>query len=383
MYADEIEIYGIYYNENHHKIRSALQTPLAKMSVWASGRDLHIKYDKFLVMNVDDVHFGGEGEKEGDSDEEHYENDIIVIANRFPKDLNYFCNPRNELMRDRICFGQVDAYALACADDTPPLHLVPFCLVFKRHCSMISYPDDDWCSREFDRYDDFCTRTKINKCKSCSYDLSCQCEPYECLWRRGGYNTAIWCQRYELFCNEKERRNKANELIALMQDAVRIHYRCMHLFNLPKVICDPFRRQFDYERCTKFLFDCELISEWGSEEESGEKETAAEKVTGEGEGPKKTLKPTAEDAKLAAKIAEEEMALERLLKEKEKESKGKGEQKTVSAVMSSVASNITLVTSPPSNSSTVTTTTERMDPKTKSAIVDNPFSAVKLPEIKP
>ncbi|RCN43818.1 hypothetical protein ANCCAN_10207 [Ancylostoma caninum] len=167
---------------------------------------------------------------EKDSDEEHYENDVLVIVNRFPKDLNFFCNPRNELMRDRICYGQVDAYALACAEDTPPLHLVPFCLAFKsvdhrgnfpgskfsrpdnsvmsrrhwarivrnditcnnnkrklhfqRHCSLVNYPADDWCSREFDRYEDFCTRTKISKCKSCSYDLSCYCEPYECLWRR-------------------------------------------------------------------------------------------------------------------------------------------------------------------------------------------------------
>lgn len=42
---------------------------------------------------------------------------------------------------------------------------------------------------------------------------------------RYGYETAVWCQRYELFCNEKERRNKAKELIALMDGAVTIHYR--------------------------------------------------------------------------------------------------------------------------------------------------------------
>ncbi|KAK6043544.1 hypothetical protein COOONC_18951 [Cooperia oncophora] len=63
-------------------------------------------------------------------------------------------------------------YALACADDTPSLQLVPFCLAFKV-----------------------------------------------------GYETEVWCQRYELFCNEKERRDKANELIASMDGAVKVHYR--------------------------------------------------------------------------------------------------------------------------------------------------------------
>ncbi|EPB75702.1 hypothetical protein ANCCEY_05194 [Ancylostoma ceylanicum] len=318
-----------------------------------------------------------------DSDEEHYENDVLVIVNRFPKDLNFFCNPRNELMRDRICYGQVDAYALACAEDTPPLHLVPFCLAFKRHCSLVNYPSDEWCSREFDRYEDFCTRTKISRCKSCSYDLSCYCEPYECLWRRYGYHTAVWCQRYELFCNEKERRNKAQELITLMQDAVKVHYRCMHLFNLPKVICDPFRRQFDYERCTKFLFDCELISEWESEEEATGKEPAAEKEGAEKEGPPKTLTPTPEDAKLAAKIAEEELALERLVKEKEKEDKAKQGPKPEPADSSSSPSNVTTTTASSSNSSTATMVTEKIDKGANSTASDHPFSAVKLPESKP
>ncbi|KAK6059649.1 hypothetical protein COOONC_02721 [Cooperia oncophora] len=89
-----------------------------------------------------------------DDDEEsneHFERDVLVITNQFPNQLNFFCNPRNELMRDRICYGQVDAYALACADDTPPLHLVPFCLAFKRQCHLVNYPNDDWCVREFDR----------------------------------------------------------------------------------------------------------------------------------------------------------------------------------------------------------------------------------------
>lgn len=52
---------------------------------------------------------------------------------------------RNELMRDRICYGQVDAYALACAEDTPPLHLVPFCLAFKvTHTALfLALPSDN------------------------------------------------------------------------------------------------------------------------------------------------------------------------------------------------------------------------------------------------
>ncbi|VDK67414.1 unnamed protein product, partial [Cylicostephanus goldi] len=202
-----------------------------------------------------DAIFAGGGTKK-EREDEHYENDVIVITNRFPKELNFFCNPRHELMRDRLCYGHIDAYALACAEDTPPMHLVPFCLAFKkfayliqRHCSLVNYPADDWCHREFDRYEGFCTSAKRQKCKSCSYDLTCHCEPYECLWKRHGFNTAVWCQRYELFCNEKARREKAAELVSLMQDAIKIHYRCMHLFNLPKVICDPFRRQFDYNRC--------------------------------------------------------------------------------------------------------------------------------------
>ncbi|VDM67457.1 unnamed protein product [Strongylus vulgaris] len=107
-----------------------------------------------------------------------------------------------------------------------------------------------------------------------------------------------------------------------MQDAIKIHYRCMHLFNLPKVICDPFRRQYDYNRCIKFLFDCELISEWGSEEELTGKSLEGKAEGGEEEQKTiKTLKPTPEDEKLAAKIAEEEKELENLLREKDKEGK--------------------------------------------------------------
>ncbi|KAJ1365906.1 hypothetical protein KIN20_026376 [Parelaphostrongylus tenuis] len=243
-------------------------------------------------------------DKEDDVEvDQHYENDLLVIANRFPEELIFFCNPRNELMRDRICYGQLDAYALACADDTPPLHLVPFCFAFKHQCSRITYPSDDWCVREFDRYVDYCTRMRRNTCKSCDYDLSCYCEPYECVWRRFGYNTAVWCQRYELFL----RRERATT--------------CMHLFNLPKVICDPFRRQFDYNRCTKFLFDCELISNFDDELGISEKQIVPEEAHHEGEeAPKKTLTLTPEDKEIQAEIAQEEVELERL-------TQGKGKRK--------------------------------------------------------
>uniref|UniRef100_A0A0K0DBZ8 Transposase n=1 Tax=Angiostrongylus cantonensis TaxID=6313 RepID=A0A0K0DBZ8_ANGCA len=43
---------------------------------------------------------------------------------------------------------------------------------------------------------------------------------------RFGYDSAVWCQRYELFCDEKERRRKATELITIMEAAVKIHYKC-------------------------------------------------------------------------------------------------------------------------------------------------------------
>uniref|UniRef100_A0A7I4YCK4 GDNF domain-containing protein n=1 Tax=Haemonchus contortus TaxID=6289 RepID=A0A7I4YCK4_HAECO len=310
-----------------------------------------------------------------DDDEEnneHFEKDILVIANNFPASLNFFCNPRNELMRDRLCYGQLDQYALACADDTPPLQLVPFCLAFKRHCHLVNYPADDWCVREFDRYDEYCTRAKKSKCKSCTHDLSCYCEPYQCTWQRYGYETAIWCQRYELYCNEKERRNKADELVSLMDGAVRVHNRCMHLFNLPKVICDPFRRQFDYNRCMKFLFDCELISEWDDDEESG-KDTSKEKgETASSEGSTKVLTPTPDDQKLAAKIAEEEKALEQLLKEKEKEDKEKQNRKPEEAM---AGGNISAI-----SSTTLATTTLAATNGSKALMnpIKNPFSAIRL-----
>ncbi|CCD66800.1 Coiled-coil domain-containing protein [Caenorhabditis elegans] len=51
-----------------------------------------------------------------------------------------------------------------------------------------------------------------------------------------------------------------------MQDRIKVHYRCLHLYNLPQVICDPFSTRFDWYRCMKFLFDCELISDWDDDD---------------------------------------------------------------------------------------------------------------------
>ncbi|PIC38003.1 hypothetical protein B9Z55_010152 [Caenorhabditis nigoni] len=73
-------------------------------------------------------------ELEEEEEEKSLEKDILVIPNRFPKRLNWFCNPRNEMMRDRLCMGEIDAFALACADDSPPIQLVPFCLGYKVCC---------------------------------------------------------------------------------------------------------------------------------------------------------------------------------------------------------------------------------------------------------
>ncbi|CAB3403523.1 unnamed protein product [Caenorhabditis bovis] len=201
-------------------------------------------------------------EEDDESEEKSLEKDILVIPNRFPKRLNWFCEPRNELMRDRLCFGEVDAFALACANDSPPIQLVPFCLGYKHQCSKANFPEDSWCEKEFDHYDRFCTRMRKNPCKSTTHDISCYCDPYDRLWLRYGFETARWCQKYELVCDEKSRRAKGSDLVELMQDTLKVHYRCLHLFNLANVICDPFSTRFDWYRCMKFIFDCELISEW-------------------------------------------------------------------------------------------------------------------------
>ncbi|CAI5445424.1 unnamed protein product [Caenorhabditis angaria] len=130
----------------------------------------------------------------------------------------------------------------------------------------------------------FCTSCAKSECISYSHDLSCYCEPYDNIWRRSGFETARWCQKYELICDEKKRREKGTELVQLMQDKIKVHYRCLHLFNLPSVICDPFSTRFDWYRCMKFIFDCELISDWDDDdyEDVG---------VIHGEGPKTTPQP--------------------------------------------------------------------------------------------
>ncbi|CAL2037388.1 unnamed protein product [Caenorhabditis brenneri] len=205
-------------------------------------------------------------ELEEEEEEKSLEKDILVIPNRFPKRLNWFCNPRNEMMRDRFCFGEIDAFALACADDSPPIQLVPFCLGYKHQCSKANYPSEDWCEKEYNHYKRFCTHCEKDPCISFTHDIDCYCEPYNNIWRRYGFETARWCQKYELTCDEKTRRDKGSELVQLMQDRIKVHYRCLHLYNLPHVICDPFSTRFDWYRCMKFLFDCELISDWDDDD---------------------------------------------------------------------------------------------------------------------
>ncbi|CAI4226081.1 unnamed protein product [Auanema sp. JU1783] len=261
-----------------------------------------------------------------------FEKDILVIPNRFPKDLNFFCYPRTDLIRDRMCYGQLDAFSLLCADDTPPIHIVPFCIAFKHSCSKLNYPSENYCSREKKQYRRYCKSMRLRNCENAYYDTSCSCEPYENHWRRYGFDTAVWCQKYELYCDEDKRREKATEIVPILKDAVRVHYRCFHMFNLVQVICNPFRKQFDWDRCMKFVLDCELISDFEEDDkdESGEissnkMSTSTEIVVETNSGANKSSDGkegfigTAEEEKSAKKIAEEEKLLEELIKESERE----------------------------------------------------------------
>ncbi|CAJ0943160.1 unnamed protein product, partial [Mesorhabditis belari] len=143
-------------------------------------------------------------------------------------------------MRDRFCYKAIDAFAIACANESPPLQLIPFCFGYKYQCSRLTYPTEDWCEKEFDHYE------------------------------RTGTRTAEWCQRFELFCNATAREEKRAELNALMGDAVKVHKQCVELWGLSHAICNPFIRNFQWERCQKFLFDCELISDFPDDEEKTE-----------------------------------------------------------------------------------------------------------------
>uniref|UniRef100_A0A0N5AQP4 DB domain-containing protein n=1 Tax=Syphacia muris TaxID=451379 RepID=A0A0N5AQP4_9BILA len=196
---------------------------------------------------------------------------LIVVDNPFPARLTLFCQISSVLQRDRLCYGSMDEYYLACPNGAPPIHLVPFCLGYQMMCSQLSYIRKSSCKKNFPKYKEFCTtvdRISCDQSKNCSgYDYSCYCEPYALLQKRFGIDTAAWCQRFELFCNAEKRTEKSTEMVRLLKKTVGVHKQCMNYLNVAKTICVPFRPDFDYERCIKFIFDCELISEFDDEVE--------------------------------------------------------------------------------------------------------------------
>uniref|UniRef100_A0AC35U2C8 GDNF domain-containing protein n=1 Tax=Rhabditophanes sp. KR3021 TaxID=114890 RepID=A0AC35U2C8_9BILA len=208
---------------------------------------------------------------------------LMIIDNTFPLRLNVFCRLTSQFARDRFCYSNLDAYIITCANNVFPLHLASFCIGFKKVCGKVNYPNEKWCDKEFHLYQKFCATKDRCGCalhtqQHCDYYNNtknpevdrliqqCHCNPYQCLVNKRGLHTAEWCQRYELFCDAEKRQNEAEELSQLMDKAVIVHQQCIQFLNFANVLCNPFGPDYDAERCTKFLFDCELISNFDDED---------------------------------------------------------------------------------------------------------------------
>uniref|UniRef100_A0A0N5B584 DB domain-containing protein n=2 Tax=Strongyloides papillosus TaxID=174720 RepID=A0A0N5B584_STREA len=226
-----------------------------------------------------------ESEKLEEEEKIEEKNPLIISDNNFPPKYNVFCVPNSVSLKDRFCYGNLDAYIIGCAHNNYPLHLASFCFGFKHLCSKVNFPNDGFCDKEYEHYSKFC---KIDDRDSCSLDTKvycdyangngtrddevsrlaygCFCDPYKCLIRRGGLHTANWCQRYELFCDSKKREEESQELSQLITKAIVVHQHCTIFLHFAKVLCNPFGPDYDEKRCTKFLFDCELITDFTKSE---------------------------------------------------------------------------------------------------------------------